>query len=197
MAQRVQFGQGREEALKRYLDDEIRKALDARVPLERQWMRWLEQYRAPANRPLKHFPFEGAANFELPLTAIDVDTLFAKFVQTIHAPSNLWTLEPLNPDWDEASKPLQDFLEWLDGAMLKMEGVNKRAILELTKLGTCIYKTGWLFERRPVTVYDENGVRKRVERMRSRPLVDHVRLSDFLIPPYAYAIDPDAQGGAP
>ena len=48
-----------------------------------KWRDWLTQYRAPATQPTKHFPFEGAANYVLPVTAIDVDQLFAKFVQTI------------------------------------------------------------------------------------------------------------------
>jgi hypothetical protein len=197
MAQRIIWGAGREDAFKDYLDREMQQALAARSAVERTWIRWLEQYRAPANRPLKSFPFEGAANFELPLTAIDVDQLYAKFFQTIHAPTNTWTLEPLNPGWEDAAKPLQDFLEWLDGAMLHMEQVNKRALLELVKLGTAIYKTGWLFERRTIKTYDDQGKTLRVERTISKPTVDHVRLADFLIPPYAYEIDPDLQGGAP
>lgn len=197
MADRVQWGAGREQAFLDWIDQEMRQALSARVSLERNWRRWLEQYRAPANRPLKEFPFYGAANFELPLTAIDVDQLYAKFIQTIHAPTNLWTLEPLNPQWEDATKPLQDFLQWLDRALIKMEGINKRALLELVKLGTCIYKTGWLFEHRLVTIYDSQGNRQRIPRTVSRPIVDHVRLADFLIPPYGYDIDPDAQGGMP
>lgn len=197
MADRVAWGASRESAFKDWIDAELKRALEARQPLEAKWRKWLEQYRAPADRPLKSFPFEGAANFELPVTAIDVDQLYAKFIQTIHAPANLWTMEPLNPDWDETAKPVQDFLEWLDKAVLQMEGINKRAILEMVKLGTCLYKTGWLFERRKVWTYDEQMRRVQVERMVSRPIVDHVRLADFVIPPYAYDINPDAQAGAP
>lgn len=197
MAQRVAWGTGREQAFMDWIDREINQAKSSRAALEATWRRYLEQYRAPANRPLKSFPFEGAANFELPITAIAVDQLYAKFIQTIHAPPNLWTLEPLNPEWDDAAKPLQDFLEWLDGTLLHMEQTNKRAILELIKLGTGIWKTGWLFENRTVTTYDDQGQRISVPRMQSRPTVDHVRLIDFLIPPYAYEIDPDLQGGAP
>lgn len=197
MAQRVTFGTGREEAFKTWIDQEMNLALAQRMPLERKWRSWLEQYRAPANQPLKSFPFEGAANFVLPLTAIDVNQLFAKFVQTISAPSNLWTFEALNAEWEDAAKPLQDFLEWLDDTILHMEPINKRAILEMVKLGTMIYKTGWLFERRPITTYDDQGNRIRLERTISKPFVDHVRLADFLIPGYAYEIDPDLQGGAP
>lgn len=194
---RIKWGTGREQAFTDYLDYEINAALTARAALERKWTDWLTQYRAPATQPTKHFPFEGAANFIMPVTAIDVDQLYAKFVQTVHAPANLWTLEALNPQWTDAAKPIQDFLQWLDGAILHMEDVNKRAFLELVKLGTCIYKTDWLFERRPVWTYDGEGGRVRAERTVSHPVVDHVRLVDFILPAYSYAIQADDQGGAP
>jgi hypothetical protein len=75
--------------------------------------------------------------------------------------------------------------------------VNKRAFLELVKLGTAIYKTDWLYEKRNIWTYDEQGERVRATRVISHPSVDHVRLVDFIIPAYAYAIQPDDQGGAP
>ena len=194
---RIQWGPGREQAFKDYIEAEINMALSARAALEQRWRTYLEQYRAPANQPLKSFPFEGAANFVLPVTATDVDQLYAKFMQTIHAPANLWTTEGLNPNWVDAAKPIQDFLQWMDGAIVKMEDVNARALLELVKLGTCIYKTDWLYERREVWSYDGSGKRIRAERTVSHPIVDHVRLVDFLLPAYSYAIQADDQGGAP
>src|SRR3954470_14218882 len=156
------------------MDYEINAALSARASLEQKWRSWLEQYRAPANQPTKHFPFEGASNYVMPVTAIDVDQLYAKFIQTIHAPANLWTVEALNSNWTDAAKPIQDFLQWLDGSILQMEDVNKRALLEMVKLGTCIYKTDWWYERRTVWAYDDTGNRVRAERTISHPIVDHV-----------------------
>lgn len=197
MATPVKWGPGREQAWIIQHDWEIRWALQSRLNLERQWRAWLEMYRAPAKQPLRKFPFEGAANYIMPATAIDVDQLYAKFMQTIHAPENLWTLEALNEKWLPAQKPLQDFLQWMDYTLLKMWNVNKRVFLEMVKLGTGIYKVGWLYERRPVWTYDDNGKRVQGNRMISRPVVDHVRLADFLIPSYGYAIQPDDQGGCP
>lgn len=194
---RVQWGPGREEAFKAMAFGEVTQALSARQSLERKWEQWLAQYRAPAEQPTKDFPFPGASNYVMPVTAIDVDQLYAKFMQTIHAPRNLWTIEALNPDWTNAAKPIQDFLQWLDGAVLRMEEVDGRAILELVKLGTTIYKTDWLYERRQIWTYDGGGGRVRADRTISHPVVDHVRLVDFIIPAYAYAIQADDQGGAP
>lgn len=180
-----------------YLHWEVTQALASRQGLERQWRAWLEQYRAPAKQGLKDFPFLGAANWELPITATDADQYYAKFMQSLHASPDLWIVQPMNERWQDAAKPLQDFLSALDRAVLKMYRVNKRAVLEMVKLGTAIYEHGWLYENRPVNTYKPDGTIQKVNRVESRPFVDHVRLVDFLIPPYAYAIQPDEQGGAP
>jgi hypothetical protein len=197
MAESIRWGPGRKDAFIAWMDAELDDAIRARDPLLKTWIRWLDQYRAPANQGTVSFPFEGAANFVLPVTATSVDIMFAKFMQTIHAPENLWTLQPLNERWVKASKPLQDYLTWLDRNVLHMWDLNQRVILECVKLGTAIYKTGWLFERRPTWGYDRQGKRQKRMLLRGRPFADHVRLPDFLVPPYAYAIQPDAQGGAP
>jgi len=180
-----------------YLHFELTMALQARGPLEKQWRAWLEQYRAPAKQALKEFPFLGAANWQLPITATDVDQYYAKFMQSIHASPDLWVVQPMNEQWQDAAKPLQDFLSALDRSVLKMYRVNKRALMEMVKLGTAIYEHGWHFGDRPINAYDAEGEIIPVNRVDSRPFVDHVRLTDFLIPPYAYAIQPDEHGGAP
>lgn len=197
MADAIRWGAGRQDAFVQWLDYELQDAIRARAPLLTTWLKWLEQYRAPAIQATKSFPYEGAANFVLPVTATDVDQLYASFMQSLHAPENLWTLQPLNERWVQAAKPLQDYLTWLDRNLLKMWNVNKRVVLECTKLGTGIYKTGWLYERRPIWTYDQAGRRLKVDKIRGQPTVDHVRLADFILPPYSYAIQPDAQGGAP
>ena len=197
MADSIKFGAGREDACIQWIDHELIQAQTARLGLERQWRDWLSQYRPSAKPATKSFPYEGAYNYTLPVTATDADQLYAKHIQTVHAPENLWSVRPLNERWKDAAKPLQDFLQVLDHRLLKMYRVNKRIFLEMIKLGTGIYKTGWLYERRPIWTYDEFGARARRTRVVSAPIVDHVKLADFVLPAYSYAIQPDDQGGAP
>jgi hypothetical protein len=197
MAEPVQWDADKLQAATSYLDFELRYALSTRQPLEKAWRRWLEAYRAPAIQPVRQFPFEGAANNIMPIIATDVDQLYATFMQSIHATDEVWSVTPMNERWVASAKPLQDYLSFIDRAILNMYSVNQRALLEMVKLGTCIYKTGWLYERRRVNSYNEDGKVVPAERTISKPFVDHVRLNDFLIPPYAYAVQPDEQGGAP
>jgi hypothetical protein len=197
VADKIAWAPGAEARAVEYLDNELTEALRTRDALVSTWIRWLTQYRPSSGRGRTSFPFEGAPDFVLPLTAIDVDQLVASFVQSIHAPENLWTTKALNERWVDVAKPVQDALQWTDANILKMAEVNERAFLEMTKLGTCIYKTGWHYEKRPVWTYDDAGRAVKGDLLRSVPFVDHIPLADFVVPPYAYNIQSDQQAGAP
>ena len=197
MPEAVTWGPGQREAFVGYVTDALRRALRERTPLEQKWRDWLTQYRAPLPTSTKRFPYEGAADYTMQFTATTVDPLVARFVTTLHAPANLWTLQPLNELWVDAAKPMQDYLQFLDKTRLHLYDVNYRAILELVKLGTCIYKTGWTYESRRVNTYDPaTGQVIQVRKPVAGPFVDHVSLTDFIIPSDAYEIQPDSQGGA-
>ena len=137
--QPVEWGSDRKEEFISWLDKEIRDAQQARLGLDAQHRAWLSQYRVSAKQGTRSFPYEGAFNYQLPLTAIDVDILYARFMQTIHASDSIWSVSPMNERWQQAAKPLQDFLTVLDQRKLKMYNVNKRVFLECVKLGTGIY----------------------------------------------------------
>ncbi len=196
MAAPISWGAGRETLFRTYIYDDLQRALDGRRTLENQWVTWLSMYLAPRG-PARGIPMEGASNETLPCIATDCDQLYAKFMQTLHAAPNLWSVSPLNERWIKVAKPLQDFLQLVDQGVLKMHEVNERAILEMCKLGTAIYKVGWTFERRKTKNYNPDGSISDVEITKSLPFVDHVRLHDFVMPQESFAIDPDAQGGAP
>lgn len=180
-----------------WIDADLKYASGVHDGLVRQWIAWLEQYRAPVKQPERNVPYEGAANYMLPMTATDVDQLYAKFIQTIHATDNLWTLSDLNERWTDTKKPMQDFLQWLDGTVLHMYNVDKRVFNEMVKLGTGIYKHGWTYERRPVMTYDDRGNVVKAMKTTGKPFVDHVKLPNLLFPPQSLSLQADDQGGAP
>lgn len=197
MFQAVQWGEGREESFRQWIAWELTQALGNRSALDQQWIAWLGQYRAPVDETLKSFPFEGASNRTLPITAMNADPLLARFLTTIHAPNNLWTLAALNERWVNVAKPLQDFLQYLDETVLKMFSTNYRCLLEFIKLGTCIYKTGWFYQRRKGRSYDVMGHLVPATTIIGRPYVDFVSLADFVIPGGYDNIQADDYRGAP
>ena len=197
MPQAVAFGEGRDEAFRLFATWELQQALGNRSGLEQQWVAHLGQYRAPVDSSIKSFPWEGASNRTLPLSAMNANPLIAKFLTTLHAPANLWTLQALNENWVNVVKPLQDYLEFLDVTVLKMFQTNYRALLEFIKLGTCIYKTGWFYEKRKGRSYDAAGKIVSATKLVSRPYVDFVSLQDFIIPGGYDNIQADDYRGAP
>ena len=197
MTEPVKWGTGRKRELQMFLDHDLRRALSQRQDLEGLWRSWLDDYRAPKRRGVASYPFEGAHNLTIPVTAMNVDPILARWMSNIHATENLWTLRALKPGWLEAVKPLQTYLTWLDKMMIKMWDVNYRVFMETLKLGTGIYKTGWLHEKRSKWGYDDSNTRTRLIETRSQPFVDQVHLADFLLPPESRNISPDAQAGAP
>lgn len=198
MPEPVVWGPGQDTAFVDYVTEAMLRALRERTPLEAKWRKWLEQYRAPLPSSTKRFPYEGASDYTMQFAAMTVDPLVARFVTTLHTPANLWTLQPLNERWVPIAKPMQDYLQYLDTTRLRMFDVDYRAVLELVKLGTTIYKHGWAFESRLVNEYDPaTGQVVQVRKAEGGPFVDHVSLPDFLIPSDSYEIQPDVQGGAP
>lgn len=197
MPEPLQWGKERKQQFVEWVTTDLRRAIGNRSSLERRWIDWLDQYRAAIDTSVKHFPFEGASGKTLPVGAMNVDPLVARFLTTLHAPPNIWTLQANNERWVDVVKPLQDYLQYLDHSMLRMWDVNYRAFLELLKLGTCIYKHGWRFEQRKRKTYGASGKLGPGIKTISAPFVDHVRLVDFVLPPESYAIQADDQGGAP
>ena len=197
MPDQVKWAKNRRTDFIEFMRQEIWRVSGLRQPLEQKWRDWLELYRAPFDvRAVKTFPYEGASNVRYPFAMMSVNPILANEMQVLHATDNLWTLSPLNAEWVPTSKPLQDYLEFVDRHVLHMWDVNKKALLEKLKLGTAIYKVGWEFRQNRTTGYDQTLNRTRFIRTLNRPVVDHVSLANFYIPPEANAIDADEPAGA-
>ena len=196
MTDRISWSPERKKACADWLYEDLTRALTQRSSLEDAWRANLELYRAPQDKSVAHFPFEGASQITFPLAAMNVDPIWARYVANVHAPENLWTVAALNERWMSAAKPLQDYLTWMDRHILKMWDVNMRVFQEMCKLGTSVYKTSWRFERRRKMGYNAQKRRERLVETINQPCVDHVHVANFLLPPEANAIDPEAQNGA-
>lgn len=199
MSDRITWGGKQRELFKDVMRYDLQRVLDDRKSQEARWKDYLTLYRVPKPGPdgwTCDFPFEGAPAYTMPVARMSVDPTKAKYIQSLHATPNIWSLTPLNERWVQVVKPLQDYLQWIDWNMLDMWDVNNRVVSEMLKLGTGIYKTGWSFSRANVTGYDSNMRNTKMVREINQPVVDHVHLTNFLVPPEALHIQADKQGGA-
>src|SRR5439155_19640849 len=96
----------------------------------------------------------GNRNRIFSLSAMTLDAVLPRYMRTLHAQTNVYTLQALNERWVPVAKPLQDYLEFLDHNLLNLWDVHYRSFDEMLKLGTAILKTGWRFEAHRVTGYD-------------------------------------------
>lgn len=174
-----------------YLCTSIANELSARSELEDDWVRWLTQYKSN-EQPTKSYPWPGASNVNINLTAIYVDTLVAKILQSLFAASPFWVATPLNRKFENAAKPLERFLDWLRQNAWDEYHVVKPMVLELTKLGTGILTNAWV--DLPLTRTDERtGELNEIGRTIG-PRPSWVRLEDFLIPRGFNAINHSEKG---
>jgi hypothetical protein len=180
------YDPARAEALRRWLVDELRRAMQDRQLLEHKWEHWAAAYRCQPAEENKTFPFEGCANLVVPVIATDVDTMFARFVGLIMEPKHLWSIEPTRPEFVNAAPRIEEFLGWAQANELKLYDPIANWVLETAKLGTGILKQRYTRDQRKVFEWRElqQGVfqQQSIVMMKDSPSVHHVRLHDFYVP---------------
>lgn len=141
----LNIGEEKERQLDQWLRDEIWNALTERQDILRDWERWQIQYWAQPESPVKNFPFRRAANVVVPLTAIAVEAVHARLMNTIFAVEPFWSIRPRTKTWADAAKPVE---RWLQSEVEDVNSLNvydfcNDTILEGIKLGTFIGKSGY------------------------------------------------------
>src|SRR5690554_824214 len=133
------------ERLTMWLEDEIQKCLSERDSLVADWERWQEDYWATPREAVKNFPFERAANIVIPLTAIAVEAVYARLLNTIFSVKPFWSIRPRSLPWADAAPFVEKWLqtEVENVNSLDMYGVASHSLMEFTKLGTGVLKTGY------------------------------------------------------
>lgn len=128
-----------------WLDEEIRRAWLEREPILADWVKWQDQYWAEPASKVKNFPFQRAANIVVPLTAIAVEAVHARIMNTIFAVEPFWSIRPKSKQWIDAAPFFEEFLqgEVENPTALDAFRFCNHSIMELIKLGTCVGKSGY------------------------------------------------------
>lgn len=175
-----------------WMASELHTALADRTNIEREWSDQIEQFHAP-RRSGNDFPFPGASNEELPLTAMHFEPVLADFMQSIHAPRDLWTATDLSGEFTDNVNAITEYLTVVDRLFLRMRKVNERAFPDLILLGSAFYRNFWKFERKKVWGYDDDGSRVKKVQIINQPSVGHIPINDMIWPANAWDLDPDAE----
>ena len=194
--QPIKFKSGQKDAFVSWLTDELLNTTADRGALDRKWANAIVQWNAEIPKGTSEWPWPGAPDVEMPLTAIHSDPVYADLSQTLAAPADYWTPQARRPDRTQHVNAVREGLTALNRRYLKMKRVNARALMDQVILGTTVYKNHWNASRIPRQDYLPDGSIGKIVRRISHPVVEHVPLQRFYFPANAWDLDPDAPGGA-
>lgn len=192
----VEWGPGRKEEFLSWIQNELLQTMGDRGALETAWENAIIQWRARHSTAEVDFPYPGASNLEMPLTAMHSDPVYADLVQSLHASGDYWTPVARRRDTVDLVAPLRRGMTEIERRFLKMRRVNGKAFLDLVVQGSCVKKAAWRSEKRARRVATARGSERRILQV-SEPSIPHVPLQRFFFPAYAWSLDFDMPGGAP
>lgn len=170
-----------EEDLIQFLDFEIGQAYLEREDIVNDWSQWQIDYWAKPESKEKNFPFKRAANIVIPLSAIAIEAIYARIINTLFSVEPFWSVRPRTKEWVEPAPIIEEWLQIESKGQLDIFGFCRDAILELVKLGTAVGKTGYERDVRK-GIADINGEEKtRWVEVYNGGTLFHVPLANFLI----------------
>ena len=178
-----------------WLSDQLAQTVADRSELDRKWANAILQWHATQPTGTASFPWEGAPDLEMPLTAIHSDPVYADLFQTLSAAADYWTPQARRPDRVAHVNAVREAMTALDRRHLKMKRVNARALMDQVILGTAVYKNHWHASNTPRQDYLPDGSIGKVIRRVSAPRIECVPLQRFYFPASSWDLDPEAPGG--
>lgn len=162
-----------------YLDNELGESLAAHKLKEEKITSWQNAYDGIPERKRKDFPWAGACNVVIPLIGIAVDSIVARLVNTIFSVDPFWSMRPLRKGVEQATKPLEDFMEWSRQAEYNMYAETRKWVPEVVKFGWGYLKVPWrIYTERTFDLEDNVPVPRDI--VRRHPDPHHVPLRDIV-----------------
>ena len=177
---RIPLGAVGTAALAKRIGDELDRALVPHADKESRLARWDDLYLAKPMQAKKTFPWDGACNVILPLIGTTVDSIVARLVNTIFGVEPFWTVNALHPDFADAAKPTEDFLDWSRRVEFDLYRPVKRWAIEVTKYGWGWLKPRWDVSTMPYVSPTADGSAVRSDIIVRRVVVDHVLCADMI-----------------
>ena len=127
---------------------QIDTALKDRSELEKRWVKWIKQYEEILPEK-KDFPWHGASNISLPLSAIAVETIHSREVNTLLSIHPYIQVRPKKKGVSkDACAQLERFLEQILVNVIDLYDTGAQWLLEKNKMGTGFLKVFWKYEKR-------------------------------------------------
>jgi hypothetical protein len=167
-----------------FCDQWMAELMMQQANLQSQWAEWEKLYRAKPGGA-KSFPFTGASNEIVPVAAMAVDPIHARLETGIFKQDPVFKIKPLTRALSGKTTALEQWVDFYQRHRLNLRQVANPRLLELAKLGTCVFKTVYDREVTRVKTYDMKQDWKVIEKEVTTfqgPRVFGVSLGDFLFP---------------
>lgn len=167
-----------------WLDEWINDLIASQLPKQSDWVDQEEAYRAKPGAA-GTMPYVGHDTTTVPAIAMAVDPIHARLDVGIFKQDRPFTLKALKKSVVPYVEPLSQWIDYYQRNRLQLRQVASPRLLELTKLGTCVFKTVYDRQAGKIKTYDYNTweVIERDEVRFAGPRVFGVSLGDFLFPP--------------
>lgn len=173
-----------EDKLVSWLETELVNHLAEREERITRLERYQADYIARPSTEVGTYPFAGASTIIIPLTAIALEAVHSRTMQTLWSQKQRVAVKLKNPKvQDGLDAELENYLDDALIETMNFEKNTEGAILELQKLGTGIIETGYDEIRKTGSRYDEEGKLEEFEVLHYKgPTVDSVSNASFLMP---------------
>lgn len=169
------------DTLVEFLEHELMQCFSERQILVEDWTQWQTDYWAKPEQKEKNFPFRRAANIVIPLTAIAVEAVYARLINTLFSVEPFWSVRPRTKEWVEAAPVVEEWFQTEAEGQLDVYKFCSESLLELIKLGTAVGKSGFERDvRKSLTTIAGKEVERWVE-IKNGATLFHVPLANFLI----------------
>ncbi len=176
-----------QERLISYLIDELYKHRAERQTAIDDLMQAQADYWAKPTQERRTFPFLGAANVIIPLTAIAYETIHSRSMTTLFALSSFTSVKARRADFVKYENPLEDYLQYELMQNVKIYRPIDDTLAELEKFGTGIGKSGYEKIIRKAVRPSPDGQREEEFPVVTKDgaTLDPVPQANFLMPHYA------------
>lgn len=130
-----------------WLTKEYEEAEAERVVKKRKWDKWRRQAKALPETDKKEWPFPNSSNVSVPLTRINMQTLYGKMESTLARKKPFWTIKALRDDAADRKRAefLTKYFKILADSKLDLDLARKRKdiLKEADLIGTAWVKVPW------------------------------------------------------
>jgi len=157
MIKLLDLSSDRQKFICKWLEDNIKSALETHGELEDKYKLWNDQFESKPKQKVKNFPFEKASNLVVPMQSITVNAMVARHIQSIKAMKPFWTVTARSKNWTDHAMPTQRLLDYAQEYEMRMYEQLVDYLYCEGNLGTGFAKVPWLRETYQNKTYDDTG----------------------------------------